>query len=62
MRVVLKADPYILKYTDEEKGQGVPQAHSGWVSVGLTDSNDTSLTNWNATVFGPSGTNLGEFL
>lgn len=38
----------------------MPPPHAGWVSIGLADSNDTSLTNWNATIFGPQGTNLGD--
>ena len=45
--------------TDAEKDKGVPPPHAGWISLGLADANDTTLTHWNASVFGPIGTSLG---
>ena len=46
---------------DAEKDRGVPPPHAGWVSLGLSDPNDVTLSNWNATIFGPQNTNLGKF-
>jgi len=45
---------------EAEKDKGVPAPHAGWISLGLSDSNDFSLTHWNASVFGPAGTSLAE--
>jgi len=45
---------------DAEKDKGVPPPHTGWISLGLSDANDITLSNWNASIFGPSNTTLAE--
>ncbi|CAK9027567.1 Ubiquitin-conjugating enzyme spm2 (Ubiquitin-conjugating enzyme variant MMS2 homolog) (UEV MMS2), partial [Durusdinium trenchii] len=56
--------PRSFKLLDEleqgEKGQGVPAPHTGFVSYGLSDPEDMSLSNWNASIIGPQHTNLGD--
>mmetsp|Transcript_14494 Transcript_14494/g.25981 ORF Transcript_14494/g.25981 Transcript_14494/m.25981 type:complete len:139 (+) Transcript_14494:264-680(+) len=43
-----------------EKGVGVPAPHSGFVSYGLADAEDMSLSHWNASIIGPQNTSLGD--
>ena len=50
------------KKKDAEKDKGVPSPHAGWISLGLADPNDMTLSSWNASVFGPQNTNLGTFI
>mmetsp|Transcript_24638 Transcript_24638/g.30149 ORF Transcript_24638/g.30149 Transcript_24638/m.30149 type:complete len:143 (+) Transcript_24638:349-777(+) len=56
--------PRSFKLLDEleqgEKGQGIPHPHAGFISFGLVDSSDMTLSAWNASIIGPQNTNLGD--
>mmetsp|Transcript_2863 Transcript_2863/g.6680 ORF Transcript_2863/g.6680 Transcript_2863/m.6680 type:complete len:140 (+) Transcript_2863:61-480(+) len=43
-----------------EKGGGVPAPHAGFVSYGLADPEDITLSSWNASIIGPQNTSLGD--
>jgi len=43
-----------------EKGGGVPANHAGFISYGLNDSEDITLSYWNASIIGPQNTALGD--
>jgi ubiquitin-conjugating enzyme E2 variant len=49
-----------LENGEKGGGNGVPQAHQGFVSYGLADPEDMSLSNWTASIFGPQGTVFGD--
>lgn len=56
--------PRSFKLLDElnlaEKGEGVPPPHSTFVSLGLLDGNDMSMSKWQASMFGLNGTAIQD--
>lgn len=56
--------PRAFKLLDElercEKGNGVPPPHQGFVSYGLLDPEDMSLSDWTASIIGPQNCSLGD--
>mmetsp|Transcript_9572 Transcript_9572/g.11482 ORF Transcript_9572/g.11482 Transcript_9572/m.11482 type:complete len:113 (-) Transcript_9572:570-908(-) len=56
--------PRSFKLLDElekgEKGTGIPHPHTSFISFGLVDSGDMTLSAWNASIIGPQNTILGD--
>ena len=56
-----KNDPILRRFRLIEEYESANKGKDPFISYGLTDPDDRSLSKWNASIVGPQGTNFDRF-